>query len=156
MASELVRVVWCDVHGKTCQATHPDTPITIGRYKRQMDMCDVVWEQLVAPLIETLEAHGRNVTEAFEEPEPNRTKNSPQFYCNACERRRGFVRKANYDKHMESEHGLRNGRQAAPEAQDDGTIVCAVCPDHEPFHSKAGFAGHVRSKAHKDNLALTA
>lgn len=159
MASELVRIIWCDVHGKQekIPAPHSDV-VAVGKLRKQLDTCDDCYSVHIEPVLKLLMELGHTVTE-FEEPEASSgRKAEAKYFCNACgPSSRGYVRKANYDRHMETEHGLRSGprEKQAPEPTDDGRVVCTSCPDH-PRLTKQGYTGHARSKEHKEHLALTA
>jgi hypothetical protein len=139
MASELVRNVWCDVHGaddrRDVGEAGLDVPFRVGSLSVVMDLCDDCITKNVDALAEFLETYGRKPTNGEAAP----TGPKPDAILMSCpECGKTYSYRNSLVAHVRNQHGkvLPRERAAKP-------TTCPYC--HVPIGGASGLASHVKS-----------
>jgi len=141
VASELVRNVWCDVHGdderRPVSEAGTEIRLVIGKLVGVLDLCEECIDTHVTPLAELVAAHGRrpsNPAPATPGPKPD---GASRFTCSECGKVYSY--KNSLASHMQRAHGrlLGASKRGGP------PVTCPHCS--QTMGSAPGLAQHIKA-----------
>lgn len=163
MAVQVIQKKTCDPHsdrGEDNVEAETTPPITIGKTgPRELEMCPVCVKELLQPLVELLEEHGRDAGSLKPAQPKRRVVNRPTPmdcpYCGEEKASVGFVNKHIDYKHPGQPHVPRpDGASSSTTRTSADTYGCPE-GDIEPTTNGGAFASHMRRR-HPELVAALA
>jgi uncharacterized C2H2 Zn-finger protein len=142
VASELVRNVWCDVHGDDDRREVPedglDVAFRVGSIAVVMDLCADCITEYVTPLAEFLVTSGRKPSngEAAPAPAAPRPDGAQRLTCPECGKIYSY--RNSLASHVREIHG-----KVLPRLRSAKPVVCPHCG--RTFGGGPGLSSHVKS-----------
>jgi uncharacterized C2H2 Zn-finger protein len=142
VASELVRNVWCDIHGdddrRDVEEPGLDVTFSVGAISVVMDLCQECITKHVDPLAELLVTHGRKASQEVR-PASGATvaADGERMTCPECGK--PYAYRASLQSHMMDIHGKVLPRKRG----GGGPVTCPHCG--KTYQGAAGLASHVKT-----------